>query len=170
MKNLTDIKTNFGNDLDSLSKSFPVILVFLRHFECIFCKEAIRDLASRRAQLETKNVKVIFVHMSSEQVADTYFADSSFINAEHISDPNCHMYHDFGLSKGSFSQLFGLNIWARGYQLRKKGLKFSGKKLGDSLQMPGIFVIHKGEIVDSYIHKSISDRPNYDKFINCCTA
>lgn len=170
MLSLNNIITNKGNDLESLSESFPIILVFLRQFECIFCQEAIGDLTARKEEISEKNLKVIFVHLASSELADQYFSKYGFEEPEHISDPNCKIYNDFGLSKGSFGQLFGLKVWARGYELRKTGILMSRKTVGDSLQMPGIFIIHKGQILDSYIHKSIADKPDYEKLINSSNA
>lgn len=166
MLSLKNIQTNKGNDLETLSESFPIILVFLRQFECIFCQEAIVDLTARKKEISDKNLKVIFVHLASSEIGDQYFSKYGFEDAEHISDPSCKIYNDFGLSKGSIGQLFGLKVWARGYELKKTGLVMSRNTVGDSLQMPGIFVIHKGKILDSYIHKSIADKPDYEKLIN----
>lgn len=106
--------------------------------------------------------------MSDDKTADTYFSEYNFDNAEHISDPKCDLYRQFGLSKGSFSQLFGLKVWSRGFELRKSAINMNFHSVGDSLQMPGIFAIFNGEIKESYIHRSIADKPNYENFINCC--
>jgi len=168
LRNLQNIITSEGNEIETYSHSFPLILVFLRHFECVFCKEAIRELSQMRPELEEKKVKVIFIHMSDAEVANKYFSEFNFPEAEHVSDPDCRIYSDFGLAKGSFSQLFGLKVWSRGYQLRQTGLKMTRKTMGDSLQMPGVFVVHQGKVIDSYIHKSIADKPDYEKFMNCC--
>ena len=37
--------------------------------------------------------------------------------------------------------------------------------IGDGFQMPGIFILDKGNIVDRFIHLSAADRPNYDEMI-----
>lgn len=171
MIDLKEIITNKDNDLDSLSRSNPVILVFLRHFGCIFCKEALHDLAEKKAELAYKKIKLVFVHMTNLAMADKFFREFQFENPEHISDPECSIYQQFGLAKGKLNQLFGLNTWVRGFQIsRNLSHHMSVKQIGDSFQMPGIFVLFEGKIVDSYIHKSASDRPDYNKFINCCNT
>lgn len=171
MIQLNKIITNKDNDLDVLSRSNPVILVFLRHFGCIFCKEAINDLAEKKLEMAYRKIKLVFVHMADVVLADNFFSDFGLENAEHISDPECIIYKQFGLAKGKFTQLFGLKTWVRGFQLSKSSSHhMSVKQIGDSFQMPGIFVLFKGKIVDSYIHKTAADKPNYDKFINCCTT
>ena len=108
--------------------------------------------------------------MAQANEADENFDKFGLNNLEHISDPACSLYSDFGLSKGSFRQLFGLQTWKRGFDLKREGMKLSMKKIGDSLQMPGIFLICDGDIKESYIHKNISDKPDYEKLINCCAT
>ncbi len=171
MIQLNKIITNKDNDLDSLSRSNPVILVFLRHFGCIFCKEALHDLAEKKAEIAYKKLKLVFVHMTNLSLADNFFREFQFENPEHISDPECDIYQQFGLAKGKLNQLFGLKTWVRGFQAsRNLPHNISIKQIGDSFQMPGIFVLFEGKIVDSYIHKSAADRPDYNKFINCCNT
>ena len=55
-------------------------------------------------------------------------------------------------------------------ELKKKGIGYSIDQIGDSFQMPGIFVLKEGKIVHSYIHKTISDKPDYDTMIEACNA
>jgi len=167
VKLFRDIITNKGNDLESLSRSSPVILIFLRHFGCVFCKEAFIDLNERKDLLYKNNLKVVFVHMSDEALAEDYFTQFDYEHLEHISDPTCSLYEGFGLSKGKFSQLFGLKVWSRGFELRKKGIKMTRSVIGDSLQMPGLFILKHNKVIASYIHKSIADKPDYEKLISC---
>jgi len=165
---LEKIKTTQGYDLASLSSRSCVFLVFLRHFGCIFCKEALLDLASRHKKLKEKGVQLVFVHMAPVDVAEKYFDKFNVKNYDHISDPKCELYKEFGLKKGAFTQLYGLQTWIRGYKIRQEGIPFELPTVGDSLQMPGIFTICDKKIKDSYIHRVISDKPDYDMLINCC--
>jgi len=160
---------NNGNNLYQESFEQNVLLVFLRHFGCVFCKEAIRDLAAKRQSIEEKGVKVIFVHMATNEIADKYFEEYGFSNSLHISDPNKEYYHTFGLRKGSFTQLYGLQTWVRGFASENKNNKLEvSKSLGDATQMPGIFHLSQGKILDSYIHKLAAVKPDYDELVECC--
>jgi hypothetical protein len=58
----------------------------------------------------------------------------------------------------------------RGIEVSMKGTAFGLKQVGDGFQMPGIFMIHNGRIADSYIHKTASDKPDYEDIIKCCAA
>ncbi len=167
MIDFTRIITHKGNDLDTMSKSFPLLLVFLRHFGCIFCREALSDIASLKKTLESKNMQVIFVHMTEPSIAEQYFEEYGLKDIEQIPDAEKRLYRAFGLKMGRFSQLFGLKVWARGYKLAKESEhNLSLKQVGDNRQMPGVFLIHKGKVVKQFIHRTVSDLPDYNDFIN----
>ena len=40
-------------------------LIFLRHFGCSFCRQAISDVADVRQQLAARNVRPVFVHLGT---------------------------------------------------------------------------------------------------------
>ena len=166
---LSQMITNTESNVWSISHEKPVLLVFLRHFGCQFCREAIDDLSKLKPDFEKDGIELIFVHMAETKVADEYFRKFNLAGVKHISDPICHFYAAFGLVKGSFTQLFGLQSWFRGFSLQSKYGAEMGKHLGDSFQMPGAFSIFEGEIRGSYIHKSASDKPDYNKLAHCCS-
>jgi hypothetical protein len=39
---------------------------------------------------------------------------------------------------------------------------FSEGELGDGFQMPGVFVLHRGEVRKSFVHQHPYDRPDYE--------
>ena len=168
-QNLSLIITNKGHNLFDLSSQSPVLLVFLRHFGCVFCKESLYDVATKREKFETEGIKIILIHMADSKTADGYFKEFGLQNIEHVSDPDCKNYAVFGLVKGSFSQLYGLKTWIRGFEVTATKPNLPNiMRIGDGLQMPGIFLIKNCRIVESFIHNSIADKPNYETFIDVC--
>jgi len=165
---LAEMITDRGRSVDAASRETPVLLVFLRHFGCTFCREALQDLASKRASYERDGVHLIFVHMAEPKEAETFFAKYHLEGAEHVSDPSCRFYASLGLGKGSFSQLFGLRVMMRGVEagiLKGHGV---GRQIGDGFQMPGVFLVQNGIIRERFVHHYVSDRPDYDELISCC--
>lgn len=165
---LSEMKTNLGHTLEHLSEQKPILLVFLRHFGCTFCREALSDISKERENIEKTGTQIVFVHMTDDEIADRYFQRYDLAGAEHVSDPDCRYYAAFGLMKGTFNQLFGLQSWIRGFSAGVLTGHGIGPQLGDGFQMPGVFVLHKGTIVESFIHKLASDRPDYVHLIQCC--
>jgi hypothetical protein len=112
--------------------------------------------------------ELIFVHMAEPAVAEEYLSRFNLADVEHISDVHCHYYIHFGLMKGTFSQLFGLQTWIKGFSLQSKYGNEFGKHLGDSFQMPGVFMIHERVVKEKFVHRSVADRPDYEKLLKCC--
>jgi peroxiredoxin len=146
-----------------------VLLVFLRHFGCVFCKESLNDISKKRKIIESEGIKIVLVHMADFDMADQYFKKFGIKNIEHVSDPECKYYAMFGLVKGSFSQLMGLKTWIRGFEIAAtQQMLPSVARIGDGLQMPGIFLIRDSNVIESFIHNSVADKPNYETFIQVC--
>jgi hypothetical protein len=167
---LEEMITNTGDPLKRLTYQSPVLLMFLRHFGCVFCKESLDDIAAKRRSFEKSGIRIVFVHMSDEDTALEYFHKFNLDGISFVCDPNQRFYAAFGLHRGTFTQLYGLRTWLRGYKLKaEKGYELElAKKLGDSTQMPGVFVLQDGEIKESFIHRMASERPDYEQLIQCC--
>lgn len=164
---LKSVNTSNGHDLLELSHSGPVLLTFLRHFGCVFCREALHDLSARKTVLEESNITLVLVHMSESELAEQYFDEYELPGVNHISDPECKLYARFGLSKGGFSELLGFKNMIRGFEVTLKGkAKPALRFIGDGFQMPGIFMLKDGNVVDRFIHLSAADRPDYDTMID----
>ncbi|MCB0546898.1 MAG: redoxin domain-containing protein [Phaeodactylibacter sp.] len=165
---LSRMVLNTGETLFEFSLGQPVLLVFLRHFGCTFCREALADISKQRSEIEEQGSRIVFVHMTSDDIAERYFNRYGLDGAIHISDPECKFYAAFGLVKGNFTQLFGLSSWIRGFSAGVVAGHGVGPQLGDGFQMPGVFVIQEGEVKSSFIHKLASDRPDYLDLMRCC--
>lgn len=164
---LQSMITNRGVSVLEISRKKDVLLVFLRHFGCTFCKEALKELSDLQNSEKLKNAELILVHMSLEDIASKYFEKYALGDVTRVSDPECKHYTDFGLIKGTFNQLFGFRSWVRGIEAGIiKGYGF-GRQIGDGFQMPGVFVISKGKVLSEFKHKYASDKPDYLKMVSC---
>ncbi len=165
---LQQMQTNSGTNLLKLSFQQPVMLVFLRPLGCVFCREALNEISKKRGAIENLGARIVLVHMADNETAERYFLRYNLSDIVHISDPACQFYAAFGLTKGTMTQLFGLQTWIKGFQ---SGVKGGGEVLqvGDGFQMPGVFILQEGEIKEEFIHKLVSDRPDYLGLVkNCC--
>jgi peroxiredoxin len=161
------VSVNGGETLAEMTDRQPVLLVFLRFFGCSFCREAISDIARKRKKLEARGLRVVFVHMAADPVtAEKFFKKYKLYPIDHIADPEKRYYRAFGLGRGTPQQLFGLMNWIRGFQaavIEGHGATYHNEELGDGFQMPGVFVLYKGSVRNSYIHRFAHDRPDYEE-------
>ncbi len=97
--------------------------------------------------------------MVNEDQAKEFFARYNVEDLPRFSDPDKKLYNEFGLETGSFTQVLGVKSFIRGLEAFKHGI---GKPVGDVWQMPGTFLIHKGEIIEAFINETVSDKPDYE--------
>ncbi len=153
-----------GKTLRELSAQRPLMVLFLRHGGCTFCREALADIQHVREKLEDQ-VGLAIVHMGTEQEAYPQFSTYGLGDVSRISDPSCRLFRSFRLTRGSFGQLFGLAIWGRGAKACLVDGHGVGQLAGDGFQMPGLFLIRDGEIIKGYRHTNAADRPDYENFV-----
>lgn len=152
--------------LDASYRS-PVMLVFLRHFGCTFCRETSKAVAMQKKEIESNGTRIVLVHMSNDAAAREFLKGYGMEDIDTILDPECALYHKFGLEKGRFRQLFGLQVWLKGLKAGVLGGHGIGPIQGDGFQMPGIFLLHKAQIIKAYRHSFASDNPDYQDLSTC---
>ena len=150
-----------GTDLLEASKHQPQFLVFLRHFGCTFCREALADLGTINERLRNAGTRLVLVHMSSEHEARELFDQHGLQEVTAISDPDRVLYRAFALRRGSPTQLLGWSVWKRGWDAGVKQGHGVGWLRGDAAQLPGAFVVSNGHVVAQFVHQSAADRPDY---------
>lgn len=140
------VRTSQNITLDQLSKDHNVLLVFVRHFGCTFCRETVSEIAKIDDAIKGKNLTLVFVHMSDPAYGDEFFSKYYEHPVHHISDPARLLYKSLNLKRGTLYQLFGPMTWIRGVIALCKG--HGGPSLeGDTLQLGGVFVLSHGQIV-----------------------
>lgn len=157
---LTGYKTQTGQSLGELLVERPVLLAFLRHFGCTFCREAVAELSEMRKEIEAKGTQMAFVHLSTEEKAQKFFQPYGLADLPRIADEEGRLYQAFGLVRANWRQYLNyesilrmLIAWLEGH--------WAGLPAGDVQRMPGVFLIVSGEIRKAYRHKLVSDRPDY---------
>lgn len=159
---LQDMRTESGRSLLELADERAVLLVFLRHFGCSFCRQALDDVAKVRGELEKRGAQVVFVHLGTPERAKPFFDYYHLSSVERISDPEGRLYRSpvFLLARVSVLKLFQPAVWIAWL----KGAIFVhgiGLLKEDAFQMPGVFFVRDRRIVNLYRHRTIADRPNY---------
>src|ERR1700678_1088257 len=84
---LASIHTESGASLLALAEESPLLLVFLRHFGCSFCRKAISDVAELRQELIRRGVRPVFVHLGTVEIAKAHFDFYELSDVERVCDP-----------------------------------------------------------------------------------
>jgi peroxiredoxin len=154
--------TESGRALLELVDERPVLLVFLRHFGCAFCRQAIDDVSKVRGKLTERGVQVVFVHLGTPERAKPYFDYYGLADVERVSNPDGSLYHEpaFALARVSMLQIFRPAVWI-GW-LKGAIFKYQiGLLKEDVHQMPGVFFLKDRAIANVFRHRTIADRPDY---------
>jgi hypothetical protein len=136
----------------------PVLLVFLRHFGCIFCKETVADIRAAAAA-DPQYPDVLFVAQGTPQDAQGFFA-SAWPEARCITDSGRVLYAGFGVPRGSTWQSMNPSVMACGVRAFGKG-HMQGKTQGDPWQMPGLFYVHGNQILWQRDYAHQGDSPDW---------
>jgi len=157
---LTGYRAQTGETLRELTTGRPVLLVFLRHFGCTFCREAVDEISKKRATLESGGTRLAFVHLGTEEKANAFFTPYGLQDAPRFADPDGKLYEAFGLARAEWRQYLNQESILRMLVAWLNG-NFVGLPAGDVQRMPGAFLVKDGEIRKSFRHKLVSDRPDY---------
>lgn len=161
---LQTFRTESGRTLLELADESPILLVFLRHFGCSFCRDALDRVSKIQEKLRARGVRPVFVHLGSPERAKPYFDHYDLADAERVSDPEASLYANpvFGLRRVHpalhFLQPAVWMGWLR--TVFRVGI---GMIHEDAGQMPGVFFLRNGAIVRSFRYRTIADQPDYLK-------
>lgn len=166
-KTLASIQTESGASLSDLVSASPVLLIFLRHFGCSFCRQTISDVAGLRGELDRRGVRPVFVHLGTPERAKPFFDYYGIGDVERVSDPAAAVYREsvFALPRiHPLRTLFQTAVW-KGWlkgSIFKHGI---GAIKEDGHQMQGIFYLKGPKIVREFRYRTIADEPDYLKLI-----
>jgi len=149
-----------GQTLASLSSTRTVFLVFLRHFGCMFCREAVAEIAEKRKSIEARDVQLAFVHLGTEEKAKWFFTPYGLTDVPRFSDPDARLYQAFGLVRAELRQYLNPESILRALSALFRG-NFVGFPSEDVIRMPGVFLLQNTQIRKAFRHKLVSDRPDY---------
>jgi peroxiredoxin len=150
-----------GVSLYERSLQHPVLVTFLRHQGCTFCRETLAKVAALQQEITAQGVKTAFVSMSPNENALAFVEKYGLKDSYVFSDPRCQVYEAFDLKRASFGQVFGLRSFVRGFQAGIVQGHGIGLLEGDGFRMPGTFLVYKGKIIKAFRHQKASDQPDY---------
>ena len=160
---LASISTESGVSLLALAEASPVLLVFLRHFGCSFCRQAISDVAELKPEFDKRGVRPVFVHLGTPELAKHYFDYYGMSDVERVSDPEGAVYRMevFAVPRKSvLGQVLNPVVWAGWLKgaIFKHGI---GMVRQDGQQMQGLFFLKGAKIVRRFVYKTIADEVDY---------
>lgn len=118
-------------------------------------------MAQRRAAIEAAGTQVAFVHMSTPEDADHWFAYYGVPDIPRISDPEKRLYRAFGLEQATLRELAHPRVWWPWFRtaiVRGFGVGLAGPNWR---QLTGVFVIYRGHVLAAIRHRNSAAHPDY---------
>jgi len=132
------------------------LLVFLRHFGCMFCRETLADLrAAAEADARFPAVLLFFQGTLTEGRA---LLRRYWPSVAAIADPRLEFYEAFGIERGSVGQMLGPAVWPASLRARSKGHR-NDERSGDIWRMPGMLLCRGSEVVWVHAYRHAGDAP-----------
>lgn len=149
--------------LGDLWRERTVVLVFVRHFGCIFCKQQVAELKGALAQIEARGAELVVLGNGNVDDARR-FAREQGIKFRLLTDPTGESYRQAGMRRG-LATVVGPSVLGRGLVAWARGFR-QNEVLGDPLQQGGVLVIAAGgHEVFRHVSRRAGDHPSTAQLI-----
>jgi peroxiredoxin len=136
------------------------LLVFLRHFGCIFCRETVADLREI-AERDDSFPQVLFFSEGSSTESRA-FLRRYWPTARVVSDPAFEFYQAFGVGRASVIAALGPSVFRARSRAVKKGHE-NGPRTGDIWRMPGAFLVEGARVLWTHAPRHAADHPDFGR-------
>ncbi len=129
------------------------LIVFVRHFGCIFCRERIAELTEAVPLLAEAGVQTVVIGNGTALMANA-FAEELALDVPLYTDPSRKTYELAGMQRN-----FGLGLKTVGHALRswRSGHR-QGPVAGDVWQQGGVLVVNPdSRILEAYYDRGAGD-------------
>ena len=154
--------------LGSQWRERPAVIVWLRHFGCLFCREQVRAFRAVLPEIERRGARLVFVGNGGLHHLQ------QFVSEEHITvpaftDPALRTYRAIGAQSGVLRTLGPQSLRASLRALRT-GVR-QGAVQGRPFQQGGVLVVLPGDrIVFTHLSRTAGDHPAVDAVLRSLPA
>jgi peroxiredoxin len=152
--------------LGDLWSERPAVLVFVRHYGCVFCRQMAVEVHKKRNKFEKADVELAVIgHGTPAHARD--FIELQNVDLRVLVDPDREVYKLAGAKVGTLGEVIGpKQIW-RGFKATvgsrlKQGsiAVHQGKIIGHAAQLGGVLVIAPdGSVRYAHLSEESGDNP-----------
>ena len=133
------------------------LLVFLRHFGCLFCREMVADLRAHAAT-DGERERILFFYQGTVPEGREFFA-KHWSSARAIADQPLKFYRGFDVPKTSLLRALAPAVWRSGMKTWARGHRPEPVQR-NVRQMPGFMWVQDGRIIWRHDFEHVGDHPN----------
>ena len=158
--------------LGELWREQPAVLVFLRHYGCVFCRAIAVQLHRARDGFESAGARLAVIGQGTPEQSEA-FRRAQSIALPVYSDPERRSYEAAGAKVATFSELFSPRTVARGIghtvtsRIRQGSIAVhQGRLVDNPAQLGGVLVIAPDDSVRyAHLSEDASDNPPIDEIL-----
>lgn len=148
--------------LDERWREGALVVSFMRHFGCTFCREHLEHLRGRYEEIRTAGGDVVAVFQYGAEATENYCAGRRLPFAC-VGDPLREAYAELDIRRGRGRELYGWGVIRRALPAVRTAGGTRGPEGGDITQLPGTFVVGRnGRVVLAHYSANAADNPAMD--------
>lgn len=149
-------------DLRSRWRDGPLVVMFMRHFGCAFCREQLIRMGRALWDFKAAGADVVAIFQYGAEATQD-FCRSREVPFDCVGDPLREAYAEVSLGRGERKQILSWKIARRYAGAIRTGAVGGGAQGGDMAQLPGTFVIGTdGRLTLAHYATSAADNPRVD--------
>ncbi|MDZ7728736.1 MAG: peroxiredoxin-like family protein [Dehalococcoidia bacterium] len=142
----------------------PVVLVLIRHFGCLFCKEQVAELSKVTDRIHAAGGELVIVGNGGPEHVQ-WFVEDFGVQTPVYTDPEAQAYRAVGAKRGLLTAMNPGSIRAA-LGARRKGYKQT-QTMGDAWQQGGVFIIlPDGSMPFRYVSDYAGDHPDPERVVS----
>ena len=146
--------------LAELWQDGPTLLVFLRHFGCIFCRERLSQLAQHQTDIEQAGLKIVAIGIGEAKHADRY-CGNLLPNATCLASEDAAIYHTYGFAQVKLGDMLSFQAVKNSVRAFTSG-QMQGQTTGDFRMIGGTFIVDTDGVIQyAYYSKTPGDHPSF---------
>jgi peroxiredoxin len=147
-----------------------LIVAFMRHFGCAFCREHLIDLGKVYDEIEAAGGDVVAVFQYRAEPTRN-FCRHRGVPFDCLGDPERDGYREVELGRGERKEFFGAKVvggWAR---VARRRVVPGLPQGGDVAQRPGTFVVDmRGRVAYAHYNRDSTDNAPIDEVVGAVSA
>ncbi len=148
----------------------PLVIAFMRHFGCSFCREHLEHLRGAYEQIRDAGGDVVAVFQYGAEATRDY-CDGRGLPFSCVGDPLRAAYAELDIRRGSVGQLFGWGVVKRAVPAVRTAGGTRSPQGGDIAQLPGTFVVApNGRVVLAHYSANAADNPSMNIVLEAVRA
>ncbi|MDA0269998.1 MAG: peroxiredoxin-like family protein [Chloroflexi bacterium] len=137
--------------LGSVWAERPVVVVLLRHFGCMFCKQHVARIRDVLADVRALGAEVAVIGNGTPFMAQAFVEDYAF-EVPVFTNPGRDVYRALGAKRPSSAFILRPSFWINSFRAFRAGFR-QGALQGDRAQLGGVFIVLPGGAMP-FAHRS----------------